>query len=779
METNRKLNVAFVGTLSLLAIVALTAITATQRLVISDQWVSHTHEVRDNARIFDAQLREAKSDVRSFVITGDSQYVRRYRTSMDSARAALQALQRLTADNAEQQRRLDEIQPLLSDREVSFERTLALRPSGISHRMIDPDAAVSFQLITGEDLSNRIGEQLAAFDRAEEALLVARSAEQQESEQWMRAVVLAFAFVGIALAWIMRRSIRHDLDARARADQAVRESEAKFSGILAIAADAIITIDARQIIHHFNDGAEQIFGYKKADVIGKPLDVLLPARFAAAHRAHIGDFGAGPDTARHMGERRQVLGRRKNGEEFPADASISKLSTSRGALFTVVLRDITEQKRLERHEHLLAESGRKLAGSLEYDQVLQIAADLAAPAVGDWCLLDIVEAHEEQAPTFRRVASRHSNATIDANLRALEAHGLDDDSPSRALDVMRTTNSELIARVDDEWLEAHADVEELSTLRSLGVRSLLIVPMIGSQSIVGAMTIGSAPEQPPLDESDLVLARALADRVALAIENARMYLDARRATAIRDDVLSIVSHDLRNPLAAVSMCARTLLDHPPSDEAERRRLYQSSLDAVEWMYRLMQDLLDAASIDAGRLSVATEPQSVMQIIDASIGLFKSRAAAEQVTLRSELDAQLPFVLADSARIMQVLANVIGNAIKYTFAGGTITVCAAPRGAEVLFWVRDTGAGISPEHLPHIFDRFWHLRGASRTRGSGLGLAIARGIVTAHGGRMWVESTLGSGSTFFFTLPAVVSTRGTVPSLTDASRADYRTAALER
>ena len=768
METHRKINVAFAGTLVLFAIVALTAIIATQRLVSSDQWVSHTHEVLDNARVLDAQLREAKANVRSFVITGDSVYVRRYHTSVDSVRASFEALRRLTGDNTEQQARLSALEPLLADRRASFERTLELREAVAHGPAIGTSTpSLGSQLAIGEDLSNRVGLELAAFDRAESALLNMRLDSQRASEQVMRAVVLAFALVGIALAWVMRRSIRHDFDVRARTERALRESEAKFSGILAIAADAIITIDAQQIIQHFNDGAEQIFGYRKADVIGKRLDLLIPARVAAAHHAHVQDFAEAPDTARRMGERKQVLGRRRNGEEFPADASISKLSTSRGPLFTVVLRDVTEQKRLERHEHLLAESGRKLAGTLEYDQLLQIAADVPVPVLGDWCVLDVVEPRVAQPSIFRRVASRHPVAERDAALRALEAHGLDDDSPSRVLDVMRTAESELIPSVDDEWLEAHADIEELGAVHSLAVRSLLIVPMIGSQGVVGTMTIGCGARR-PLDESDLVLARALAGRVALAIENARLYQSARRASAIRDDVLSIVSHDLRNPLAAVSMCARTLLDHPPADEGERRRLYQSSLDAVEWMHRLMQDLLDAASIDAGRLSISTEPQSVAQMIEASIGLFDSRAAAERVTLRMDLEPQVPLVFADSGRVMQVLGNLIGNAIKYTPAEGTITLGAAARGAEVLLWVRDTGAGISAEHLPHVFDRFWHLRGASRTRGSGLGLSIARGIVTAHGGRMWVESVLGSGSTFSFTLPAVIGSGARVPILREAT-----------
>jgi signal transduction histidine kinase len=118
----------------------------------------------------------------------------------------------------------------------------------------------------------------------------------------------------------------------------------------------------------------------------------------------------------------------------------------------------------------------------------------------------------------------------------------------------------------------------------------------------------------------------------------------------------------------------------------------------------------------------------------------------------EAETPLPLVNADSSRVLQVLSNLIGNAIKYSPPGATVSVGATQTDGEVTLWVRDSGSGISPEHVPHIFDRFWHLRGTSRTGGTGLGLAIARGIVTAHGGRIWVDSTLGVGSTFYFTLP---------------------------
>lgn len=749
--TDRKISLAFSGGLVLLAITAIGALIAMQRLARDRGWVAHTFEVRGQLRALDAELREAKSNVRSFLLTGDSLYIARYLDSVDSAEVAFASVRQLTVDNPAQQARLDTLAPLLEERVRSLSTTAAQREA--AGRSLG--AGIAARLSTGEVLAGRVIGSIAVLDSVERSLLIRRTASQRETEVTVRVVVIALAVLGVGLAAAMYRSIRRDLSRRARAEEALRESEAKFAGILAIAADAIITVDARQRILHFNHGAEQIFGYAEDDIVGQPLDRLLPDRFVMAHRGHVEEFAHSPEMARRMGHRRQVLGRRSNGEEFPCDASISKLPTPRGVLFTVVLRDVTEQTRHDRNEHLLAEAGRRLVATLDYDEVLHVAAQLPVPELGDWCIVDVVERQDDDELTIRRVASHHPVTEVDAALRAIEAHGLHDDAPSRVLDVLRTRTPELLASVSKDWLEAHTEHDQLPAVRALDTRSVAFVPLVSGERSVGVLTIGTGHSRPPLDAVDLSLAEALASRVTLAIANARNYRIAQRATAARDEVLSVVSHDLRNPLSAVNMYARVLLDHPPATEPERRSLYQSVLDAADWMHRLMQDLLDAASIESGRLSVEIEPQSVEPLIEASAQMFDARARAEGIRLATEIDPRTPLVAADGSRVLQVLGNLVGNALKYTPAGGTITIGAAPRGDEVAVWVRDTGAGIAPQHLPHLFDRFWHMRGTSRTRGSGLGLAIARGIVAAHGGRIWVASTVGEGSTFWFTLPRTV------------------------
>lgn len=227
--------------------------------------------------------------------------------------------------------------------------------------------------------------------------------------------------------------------------------------------------------------------------------------------------------------------------------------------------------------------------------------------------------------------------------------------------------------------------------------------------------------------------------------------EAEAAVRARDDVLRIVSHDLGNSLSAVLVTTTLLLRSLPEDGEVRARV-GSIRQLAEQMQRLRQDLLDVASIEAGRLSVEPDWHEPRELLDATREHFAPVAAERGVGLRVEVGDGLPPVVADRERVLQVLANLVGNALKFTPEGGRITLGAVREGEAVRISVADTGPGIAPEHLPHVFDRYWKTRGGNR-HGAGLGLAICKGIVEAHGGCIGVESVPAEGSTFAFTLPA--------------------------
>jgi len=241
---------------------------------------------------------------------------------------------------------------------------------------------------------------------------------------------------------------------------------------------------------------------------------------------------------------------------------------------------------------------------------------------------------------------------------------------------------------------------------------------------------------------------AMSDQLAAAAEKQREFETLRR------DLIAWAGHDLRTPLASIRAIVEALADGVVEDTAERERYLRTAQRDIRSLSSLIDDLFELAELDAGGLKLERWPGSLSDLISDTLESFSARAQQQQVALHGSADPQVDPLLIDSGKIGRALANLVGNALHYTPAGGAIEVAARLEAGEAWVSVRDTGIGIAPNDLPHIFERFY--RGEkSRSRasgGSGLGLAIAQGIIEAHGGRIWAESALGQGAVFTFTLP---------------------------
>jgi signal transduction histidine kinase/CheY-like chemotaxis protein len=265
-----------------------------------------------------------------------------------------------------------------------------------------------------------------------------------------------------------------------------------------------------------------------------------------------------------------------------------------------------------------------------------------------------------------------------------------------------------------------------------------------------------ALERINLHEAEL-RAREQAERATLLerearVEQGRVEAALRLSIRAREDTLAIVSHDLRNPLSAVMMNADLANARLSAGKPERAgEAIDAILVASERMNTLISDLLDAASIESGHFSLHVEPSPIHEVIDEIVAMLGPVAGRKSIALRGEVTGR-PVADCDRKRVLQVLSNLVGNAIKFTPAAGTITVRAAILGERVEIAVSDVGPGIAPEQLPHLFDRYW--KGHARDRdGAGLGLFIVKGIVESHGGSVIVDSQLGRGTDFSFSLPA--------------------------
>lgn len=261
---------------------------------------------------------------------------------------------------------------------------------------------------------------------------------------------------------------------------------------------------------------------------------------------------------------------------------------------------------------------------------------------------------------------------------------------------------------------------------------------------------------PLWDEQGAFAGAIVADEDVTALKESEEAL--RRAVRARDEVLGIVVHDLRNPLSVMLLHLQLLGRRTAEAPREVREAIEAIRRQATRMNRLIQDLLDVARIEAGSLSIQPARVAVDRLLAEVCETQRSITAAASLDLRLELRGQPPEVWADRDRLVQVLENLIGNAVKFTPQGGRVCVGAAAQGEEILFWVSDTGSGVAAEHLPHLFDRFWQLSRGDK-RGAGLGLAIVKGIVEAHGGRVWAESRVGQGTTFRFSLPRAEAAMG--------------------
>ncbi|PZD73687.1 Alkaline phosphatase synthesis transcriptional regulatory protein SphR [Acaryochloris thomasi RCC1774] len=498
----------------------------------------------------------------------------------------------------------------------------------------------------------------------------------------------------------VNQQLNQELFERKATESALKVSQERFSGILEIANDAIISVNASEAITLFNQGAEQIFGYESSEVIGQSLDLLLPNQAEMIHRQRVAS--GGPST--RIAERQELFGRRKDGTEFPAEASISKLELETETLYTVILRDISQRKQaqetLERMSHqnelILNAIGEGLCGlnlqgqftfvNAAAEQYLGYTADDLMNQTLEILFPSVLEPdHRELVP--------EALASIYASLQAGTPQPL----------------SEAIFCRRDRFC---FPVEYLST------------PILEQGKIIGAV----------------ITFKDISDRKVME--------------RMKDEFISIVSHELRTPLTSIHGSLRMLASGMLSTQADKnQRLLKIAADSTDRLVRLINDVLDVERIESGNVEMKLRPCWAEALMTQAANTMQGMAEQEGVTLIVQpISAQ---IRADPDRILQTFTNLLSNAIKFSTRGSTVWLSAETTQPQVLcFSVQDRGRGIAADKIDLIFERFQQAD-SSDTRnheGTGLGLSICRSIVQQHGGQIWVDSQLGQGSTFYFTIP---------------------------
>lgn len=416
----------------------------------------------------------------------------------------------------------------------------------------------------------------------------------------------------------------------------------------------------------------------------------------------------------------------------------------------------SEARRAQEDISFLALASKRLADSLDYDVTLQSIVDLVVPYLADYCLVDMIEG----GGTVRRVAVAHVDPNqADLKWELWPRYPDDVTLPADAASVISTRQPLLIPELPDESQHEVAEgPEHRHALPATKARSAMILPLLAHGRLLGTMVFAIITPGRRYSQADLALAQELVHRCSLAIDNARLYGEAQQARAEAErqvvqmnTLLSLISHDLREPLTVMIGHAHWLqriLDQ--KGDLSEARSADTILQCGMRLNAMIQDLVESARMEGGQLVLQKQRADLVSVI---VALSERAVTAEQrPRLRLELPSGPLLLEIDPVRLERAILNLISNALKYSPSPLPVIVSVVADDHEATISVIDRGPGIASEDLAHLFERFYRAQAIRRADGLGLGLYIARLITEAHGGRIWVESEVGKGSTFSIALP---------------------------
>jgi PAS domain S-box-containing protein len=541
----------------------------------------------------------------------------------------------------------------------------------------------------------------------------------------------------------------HDVTAKRRAERLLRESEERYRRIVETAQEGICLLDAQSNIQFTNARMAELLGYTSGELRGRPVTDFLE-----------------PDQQRQFEDRRQrraqgvaeqveMRFRRSDGSQLWGLVSASPVYDVAGKYCGSLglVSDITERRRSERSAQFLADVSAALAAVVDYHSTLQKVAALAVPYFADWCAVDMLEADR----SLRRLAVAHvdpSKVQLAKELHERFPH--DPAEPRGTWHIIRTAQSEFVPEITDALLrESVHDPELLRILRELGLRSYIGVPIRTRAGTLGVLTFVAAESGRRYTETDLAVAQDMAQRVAIALDNARLYSELKEADRKKDEFLAMLAHELRNPLAPIRNAVH-ILRMRGVDNATATRAKDVIERQIQHMVRLVDDLLDVSRIMESKIELRREPVEIDAVVARAVETAQPAIDAQGHELTITLPPVPVTVDADPVRLAQVLSNLLTNAAKYMESGGRIWLSAESQGGELVLRVRDAGIGIAPDLLPRIFDLFVQAEhGVGRAQGGlGIGLTLVKRLVELHGGSVTAHSEgLAKGSEFIVRLPA--------------------------
>ncbi len=686
----------FVLAVSLLIVISAGTYRVTRQFIAAHDWVARTLQVNQAVTEVFSSVQDIQSGVRAYVVTGDEKFLASREAAATDARARLARLKNLLADNPRQRERLERLERLVEQRmAITSEIVNRRREEGF-------EAARAMVETVGQQHMSELRAVIAELRAEEDSLLQHRRAEVNRNAR--------LTILGLCIGTAASVTVLLGVFRLLRRENVEREkTEQKFRALLESAPDAMVIVNRRGEITLVNSQAERLFGYARAEMLGQPIEMLVPARFRDAHVGHRAAFFAHPKT-RPMGAGLDLFALRRDGTEFPVEISLSPLETTEGLLVSGSIRDITERLRAER-------------------------------------------AVRENEKRMRSIIETAHEAFI-----SIDAEGCVRDWNGRAESVFGWTRSEALGRplveliIPQQYREAHRT----------GLRRYLATgegPVLNKQVELTALRRDGSefpveitiwPLQMEGQTTFHAFVRDISERKAVE-RQLRQYGEQLEAANKELEAFAYsVSHDLRAPLRAVDGFSQAVLeDYGPQLPPEGRHYLESVRNGAQRMGQLIDDLLTFSRLSRQPLEKRTVNSAalVREVLEDLRALQLNR----RVDIRI---AELPSCKADPALLKQVWVNLLSNALKYTRTRDLAVIEVAGRtdGSETMFWVRDNGAGFDMQYAHKLFGVFQRLHRADEYEGTGVGLAIVQRVVHRHGGRVWAEGAADRGATFYFTLP---------------------------
>jgi signal transduction histidine kinase len=540
--------------------------------------------------------------------------------------------------------------------------------------------------------------------------------------------------------------LQQELDRRTNA---LERSEGRFRDVIERNADAIVVVDGDGLIRFTNVMATKLFGGTRAELVGRHFGFPLVADETT-------EVDLISDGAPRVAEMRVV--------QSEWEGHIAYIAS---------LRDVTERKRAEEAARelireqaartaaetaadrfrFLSESSALLASSLDYRATLSALARICVTDIADWAEIYIVD----DTGVVQRLEVAHCESSKAPLVAGLRNAAIPADSKHPVLEVVRTRKPMLVEAVDEALLESTiVDPRHAEIVAELGMASFMMMPMIARGRALGAIALVSSGPHRRYNDRDLALADDFAARAALALDNALLYEEARRANQTKSDFLAVVSHDLRTPLNAIIGYAELLtMGIPESVPAAAGERVQRIRTSAKHLLYLLDELLGFARLEAGHEEVHLQEVDVRDIVREMAAVVEPLAVEADLGFVLDEPEHPVTIRTDPDKLRQVLVNLGGNAVKYTEQGEVRVVLRGEAANHAVIRVSDTGMGIAPEHLDQIFEPFWQVDSSQRGHdgGTGLGLSVVRGLVQLLGGEVSVESVPRKGSTFTVRLPS--------------------------